>query len=113
MASLMKITLTGKSGTEYKFDVYPKEATLEAFGAVYALTSRVKMPDKHFIHTIPPTYIGQTGDLSKCFCDHHQEECFESHPWNCICVHRDDNEASRLKKESDLIEYYKPICNQQ
>jgi len=104
--------LTGVSGTKYQFHIYAKEATFEKFGAVYAITSRFKMPDKNFSHS-SPTYIGQTGDLTKRFYDHHREECFDRHGWNCICVHRDDNEASRLKKESDLIEAYQPVCNQQ
>jgi hypothetical protein len=110
MASLGTLTLTGASGTKYEFEVYLKETTFNDVGAVYAVTSRFKIPTG-FNHNV--VYIGQTGDLSKRFYDHHREECFDRRGWNCICVHRDNNEASRLKKESDLIEGQNPICNRE
>jgi hypothetical protein len=105
------LTLTGVSGTKYDFEVYSKDATFNAVGAVYAITKRDKNVDGKFNHTV--IYIGQTKDLSIRFYDHHREACFDRKKWNCISVHRDDNEASRLKKEADLIAAHDPDCNRQ
>jgi hypothetical protein len=105
------LPLTGASGTTYDFSVHSKDVTFKALGAVYAITKRYKKSDDKFGHDV--IYIGQTKDLSTRFYDHHREVCFDRNNWNCICVHLDSNESSRLKKESDLIEKHDPPCNKQ
>ena len=96
--------LTGDSGDEHVFEVNAFDASLAAEGAVYAITR--KEGDEHVV-----LYIGQTGDLSKRFNDHHKSDCFDEKRADYICVHRDGNKDSRLKKESDLISRYHPSCN--
>jgi len=108
MASLGTIILKGASGTEYTFYIYAKDTTFQKFGAVYAITRK---EDDSLTHNI--IYIGQTGDTSERFDNHHRIGCFNKYKWNRICIHSDDNEKSRLKKESDLIEKYNPDCNKQ
>jgi hypothetical protein len=108
MASLGTIILTGASGTKYVFHIYDKNTTFQKFGAVYAITRK---EDNSLTHNI--IYIGHTGDTSERFDNHHRIDCFNRNKWNRICIHSDDSEKSRLKKESDLIEKYDPPCNKQ
>jgi len=105
------INLTGVSGNQYVFEVYSKDTTFNAVGGVYAITSRQQNDQGGFSHT--RIYIGQTDNLSTRFDNHHRLDCFNRKNWNCICVHRDDNESSRLEKERDLIDNYDTPCNRE
>ena len=109
MAKLGTLALKGDSGQTYDFTVYSYDAEFKAVGAVYGITRRQKKPDGNYDHTI--VYIGETGDLSTRFDDHHKESCFTEHNANCKCIHSDEDEDSRLKKEMDLIDNYIPPCN--
>jgi hypothetical protein len=97
-------TLTGDSGDEYDFEVTALGADLDPVGAVYAIT-RMEGGE----HVV--LYIGHTGDLSDRFSDHHKSECFDDNDADYLCVHRDGDKESRLKKESDLMSRYRPTCN--
>ena len=109
MTSIGAIKLTGWSGMEYNFEVYSLDTSFESVGAVYAITKRTARIDGSGTHDI--VYIGQTGDLSERFDDHHQADCFKRHMANCVSIHLDDNETSRLAKEADLIGKFSPDCN--
>jgi len=109
MAKLGTMTLTGKSGKQYSFEVYPWGTTFSAVGAVYYISKRTPKVDGGADHA--KIYIGQTNDLSERFDNHHKADCFTKHGANAISVHRDDNEDSRLAKESDLIADHNPPCN--
>ena len=108
MAKLGKISFTGVSGSTYDFNAYPLDETFKAIGAVYFITRRYQSGDSHKHDRI---YIGQTGDLSERFDNHHDADCFADNGANCVCVHADNNKQSRLKKERDLIDKYQPPCN--
>lgn len=108
MAKLGTITLTGQSGLSYDFNVYPWGTEFNDFGAVYYISNRHKDGDT-WSHT--KIYIGQSGDMSERFDDHHKADCFEDHNANAISVHQDDNKTSRTEKESDLIAALDPPCN--
>ena len=71
MAKETTITLNGASGHSYNFDVYCWGTSFKPIGAVYAV---LKKNASNF--TI--LYIGQTGDLSERFDNHHQRLCFDS-----------------------------------
>ena len=109
MTKLATLTLTGASGREYAFNVYPFNTQFAEVAAVYAVTKRYKKSDGAWAHEVE--YVGQTSNLPERFEDHHKAGCFTRHGANCVCVHRDDNEASRLVKEADLIEAYDSPCN--
>lgn len=111
MAAIATYIFTGDSGTMYKFNVYPKDTNFKALGAVYFITQRYEKTPGNFHHH--PIYVGQSGDISKRFDNHHRVNCFERHNWNCICIHQDSSEISRIQKERDLIERYDPDCNQE
>ena len=109
MASLRKLTLTGKSGTKYQFEIYEIGTSFSAIGGVYAFTKRYEKSDGNFSHgTI---YIGETEDLSTRFDNHHKQGCIERENSNCISIHPDENEESRLAKEKDILENYEWTCN--
>lgn len=108
MAKLGTITYEGISGTQYEFDVYIIDTSFNDVGAVYIITKRYQS-ESGYTHT--HIYAGQTSDLSERFDDHHKKDCFDAHGANCVCVHRDDNEQSRVYKEDDLIKAYNPPCN--
>ncbi len=112
MATYGIVTYAGASGAEYEFTACSWDQRFKAAGAVYFITKRTPQPDREpdgVGHT--RIYVGQTEDLSERLDDHHKASCFKQHAANCICVHPDDNENSRLTKENDLIESYHPPCN--
>lgn len=104
-----ELTLTGKSGTKYTFEVHSLDTSFRPVAAVYAITKRTPKPDGSGTHDV--IYIGQTGELSDRFDSHHKASCFKSHQATSACIHQDTNEKSRLDKESDLIGAYNPPCN--
>jgi len=109
MAKISTVKFKGKSGESYDFNVYPMDQSFKAIGGVYVVTRRFKDEDDGFRHKI--IYVGETGDLSTRFDNHHKADCFTEHSANCICVHVDDDEDSRLAKEDDLIKLHNPPCN--
>lgn len=109
MAKLSDATFTGASGEKYAFAVYPMDPSFRVVGAVYAITRRYENNKGGFSHEI--IYVGETGDLSTRFDDHHKWDCFVRHNANCICTHVDNGEDSRLAKEDDLIRQHSPDCN--
>ena len=109
MAKLGALTLTGASGQTYDFEVYTFDTDFNAVGAVYAITHRAQKEDGSYSHAV--IYIGETGDLSTRFDDHHKKDCFAQYNANCKCIRLDDDEDSRRAKEADLIAKYNPPCN--
>ena len=109
MAKLGTIVLTGASGTEYRFDVCPWGEDFEPLAAVYAVTRRFKRRDSYSHEVL---HVGYTSDLPERFEDHHKPDCFKQKRANCICIHREDDESARLRIEEDLVEKYKPPCNE-
>ena len=109
MADLGIMYYEGVSGTRYKFTVSAWGTPFNPLGAVYIVTDRVQNQQGGYTHEV--IYVGQTGDLSERFDNHHKVQCFNQNNRNCICTHLDANEASRLRKEADLIARYDPPCN--
>jgi predicted GIY-YIG superfamily endonuclease len=109
MAKIATLTLSGKSGDKYDFNVYQFDTSFKQVAAVYAVTKRYKKQDGSHTHTI--IYIGQTDNLSERFDDHHKAECFSRNNANCICVHKETSEKERLRIESDLLAARDPDCN--
>jgi hypothetical protein len=103
-AEYSKVTLTGASGDEYVFEVDALGADLNPVGALYAITHR--HGDQHTV-----VYIGQSANLSDRFTNHQKWECFDDNGADCLCVHRDADKDSRLRKELDLMIRYRPLCN--
>ena len=95
----------GASGTSYSFDVYPWGTSFKALGAVYLVLKKSSAGN----YTI--LYVGQTGNLSERFDDHHKDTCFSRNSRTHIGIKPESSERKRLAIETDLVENYKPTCN--
>ena len=98
------ITLQGRSGAKYVFELYEWGTSFNAVPGVYTVLRR----DTDGYAVI---YVGQTGDLSERLEDHHKAWCFDRHRRSHIGVRQDSAEKSRLATEADLIANYRPPCN--
>lgn len=105
--SITRITLRGKSGASYDFEVYPWGQEFRPVGAVYAVL-RERADGRYDV-----LYIGQTGDLSDRFANHHRQGCFDRNGKTHVGVHQESSEQRRLSIEKDLIDGYDPPCNRQ
>jgi hypothetical protein len=109
MARLGKITLCGASGMRYVFSAYSWGTNFKKeYGAVYFVTKRTQKTEGIYHRVV---YIGETGDLSAGFDNHRKQSCFDRHSANCICVHGEQDEDTRLDIEQDLIDNCRPPCN--
>lgn len=105
----MNINIKGKSETLYPFEMYPISQEFRAVGAVYAILKFDPQP------TMPQwyryIYIGETGDLSTRFSNHHKQSCFDRYGADWIAVHPDSSEESRTSKEADILAGGSWPCN--
>ncbi|MEQ8163329.1 MAG: GIY-YIG nuclease family protein [Smithellaceae bacterium] len=106
MAAEGKVTVTGQSGTKYDFEVYPWGTSFSPVGGLYLVLK--KQPTNYGI-----LYIGQTGNLSDRFDNHHQAQCFKQNGKTHIAVRGEGSEPKRLAIETDLIRNYSTSCNLQ
>lgn len=95
----------------YDFEVYPSGTIFKSVGAVYIFTKRVVDSKGKGTHTL--LYIGQTESLQDRIPNHDKWSCANRNGVNCICVHRDNNEYSRLDKETNLRRLNNTPCNNQ
>lgn len=100
------IMATGASGSQYKFYLYPWGTGLKALGGIYMVLRKSNQNGNHSV-----LYIGQTGDLSERFDNHHKKPCFDRNRKTHIAAMLESFEAKRLRIEDDLIKNYKPDCN--
>lgn len=108
MAKIGAMVLLGKSGEQYQFSIYPMDEKFEAVGAVYAVTRQYENEKGTYTHHV--VYVGETGNLSTRFDNHHKAECFKEHKADRICIHPKDDKDSRLVVEGDLIKMWNPDC---
>jgi predicted GIY-YIG superfamily endonuclease len=109
MSNIATLTVAGASGRQYKFNVYPIDTKFAPVAAVYLVTKRTPNARGGGSHSY--LYVGQTGNLPERFDNHHKEYCFRRNGANCVCVHQDGNEQSRLSKERDIYLKHRPPCN--
>ncbi len=107
MAAEGKVTVTGASGTQYEFEVYPWGTSFKPLGGVYLVLKKKLLADYDLL------YIGQTGDLSERFDNHHKADCFNRNGKTHIAIRLEESEQRRLNIETDLIRNYKTSCNDQ
>ncbi len=110
MAKIADATFKGKTRS-YNFEVYSLDTTFNTVGAVYIFTKRTV--DSSGKDTYTSIYIGQTDSLADRIPNHEKWSCIKRSNSNCICIHRDENEQSRLKKEADLIAVNDTPCNKE
>jgi len=105
MAKVDSVTANGASGQAYEFGVYPWGTSFKPLGGVYLVLKNNSGSNYDVL------YVGQTGDLSERFDDHHKQGCFDRNRRTHIPVSVESSEARRLRIESDLIGKYQPTCN--
>jgi hypothetical protein len=110
MPKIADATIKGRTGT-YDFEVYSADTTFNAVGGVYIFTKRTVDANGKGTHTL--LYIGQTDSLRDRIPNHEKWPCARRNGVNCICVHPDDNEGSRVAKEADLRAGNTTPCNDQ
>lgn len=105
------MTTKGYSGKEYEFDVYPMDQTFREVGGVYVITRRYKNDEGKYKPEF--IYVGETGDFSTRFHNHHKAKCFARNDATCICTLMEEDEDRRLAIDDYLITLHTPICNDQ
>jgi hypothetical protein len=110
MSSLGKTVLTGASGELYRFRVYPLGTKFRKKSGVYVITNRYHNDGGRSRHSA--LFVGQTEDVSQPFETHRHRGALTELGANCICLHADESEESRLKKEHDLVAALHPKCNE-
>lgn len=99
------VTWTGASGTDYTYFVYQIPPELFARPGNYIFC-------KQSGDAWEPVYIGETGDLSSRFDDHHAKLCIEQYGATHIHAHlNEDGEQARLDEEADLLKNHRTPCN--
>ena len=95
MSSIGNITARGRSGTTYNFDLYPLGTAFKALPGVYVI-----------LQTTNPIYVGQTGDLSERFDNHHKASEIARYRADRIGVLVERSAERRLAIEQDLRSAY-------
>lgn len=100
MSSKGTIVFRGRSGEQYRFQIWPLGTRFKALGAVCLLSKR-SHKNRNFAQTASHEciHIGQTGDLSALTYD---APCFKHA--DCICVYLSPSEEHRTAVENDLNE---------
>ena len=106
MSSRQAVEWPGKSGKTYAYLVYEFGTTFKQSPGNYIFAKETEP------NTLTPFYIGQTGDLSERFDNHHKMPCIRLYGATHICTHKSsDDESVRMAEESDLIKKWNPVCN--
>jgi len=100
MAKIADYTITGKSGAEYTFAMYPYPGTWNSVACVYIITKREVKTDGKGYHT--SIYVGETEDLKERHSNHHKAHCFEKYGGNCIGILQEKDDQRRLDIETDI-----------
>ena len=101
------ITMQGRSGATYQFEVHAWGTSFNSVGAVYSVLKA--RADGRF----DVIYIGQTDDLGRRLSSHERQLCFDRNGKTHVGAHVESSETRRLSIERDLIDFYDPPCNRQ
>lgn len=114
------LSIQGKSGTEYDFDLYSfddfdeLEDYFSPIGAVYVFVHADCFTKNCMCQYV---YCGKTGkgngNLSNRFDYHHAERCIRGEQANCIGIYSEENEQRRSDIETDILEGNNFPCNKQ
>ena len=102
------LTINGKSGNSYIFQIYEISVKFNGGGGVYLFTKL--MGDKL---THKSVYLGITNDLSTRFNNHHKKDCIKNNGATHLCVLINNNETERNAIEEDLLGAINTLCNDQ
>jgi hypothetical protein len=110
MSRIGTIDFSGHSGHVYTFNVYPfKHDFGKEKGAVYVITKRVVKHDGVVDHNL--LFIGTINNIITLQKIHKKSACLTREGANCVCTYWEDNPATRVTINDDLINHYHPPCN--
>lgn len=108
MSEVPTVMWPGLSDKSYKYWIYPIGSTFKEESGNYIFAKETK-PGYW-----APCYIGQTRNLNQRLDDHEKEACAKRHGATHIHAHlTSGGEAVRKAEEKDLIQKWKPPCNEQ
>src|SRR6266581_1210234 len=108
MTETATIQWPGKSGTQYKYWIYPIGSSFKEEAGNYIFAKETKPG------SFSPAYIGQTKNLNQRLENHEKENCALRNGATHIHVHLTPaGEKARLAEERDLILRWQPVCNEQ
>ena len=94
-----KVVFPSVSGAPYLLSVHRCGEPFKALAAVHGVLSRIERGYR-------VVYVGQTGDLSCRFDNHHKESCFAQARATHVAFHLKARETRRLGIEADLLRAY-------
>jgi len=104
----MTCSWVGASGRSYKYRVYTLGTNFIAKPGNYVFAKT------NAAGNWVPIYIGESGDLSERFDNHHAMPCIRRNGATHVHVHASSsNRQERLNEETDLRRNYNPPCNKQ
>ena len=95
----------GASGTSYTYYVYSLPPNFSSQAGNYIFAKRDGLGGWKAV------YIGQTGDLSQRFGDHHAEACVRRNGATHIHAHLNAAKIDREREEADLLAAHSTYCN--
>ncbi len=106
MAKIEDTTLFGDSRTVYGFGVFSSNSVFkDEVAAVYVFTAKNDKGQHQ------PLYVGETDKLGIEIPRQKTLPVMRRNGAIHVCVHLDNDEASRKSKKADLVAYYRPSGN--
>ncbi len=91
-------TITGSSGNDYEFNVYPGKMVFNDFiPGIFAICK-----DEDVI------YLGESDHVDRALTQHEKKDDFAKAGFNQICFHRIANPSKRRAAYDDLLKTVKP-----
>ncbi len=105
MARLETRSITGKSGKEYAFNIYPGNMRFNDFipGVYYVFKQEGDAESAIF--------LGESGNVDVTLQAHDKQACFDEHGYNRIGFHMNASQEVRDGLMSDLTPVLSPACN--
>lgn len=97
--------LTGKSGTQYEFSIFPRNTGFQAKGGVYVMGKALGGERFAFC------YVGHTHDLSVRPLNNDKTACFNQFGVDHIFLIEELDATRRAEIATDLVQSYGPVCN--
>jgi hypothetical protein len=109
MPKLGTVLLKGASGRAYEFEVFPRADAFKPLGAVFFFAKRIPITERGAEYTW--VYVGETHDISQRPFDESHKTCIDQREANTVCLHMEEDAATRSGMVTDLRHAYLPPCN--
>ena len=96
------VVFSGRSGEDYRFEVWPMETRFKPAAAVYFVTKREVQGGTFNRAAHEHMYLGHTPDISGPLGSAAQIAWFNASGANCVCVYAAESERRRAAIKKDL-----------